>query len=196
VVDKSQPILARRKQILGESEWQGSGEAAPGPVSMISTAELTQRPSRLPDYAVENRALISLAQEMATAPYNILQKLAETALTLCRAHSAGFSLLEDADQNKRFHWRALVGQWAPHVDGERRATLARAARFSTATLRCCVHIPNAISLNLLMPRFLFALDLRRLGVPPPVLTDAKSRRRCRGTFEGKPCRQPPSHPLE
>jgi hypothetical protein len=69
---------------------------------MTSTAELIQRPSRLPDYAAENRALVSLAQEMATAPYNILQKLAETALTLCRAHSAGFSLLEDGDQKKRF----------------------------------------------------------------------------------------------
>jgi len=132
-VKKSKPILARGQQVLGESEWQadqakahhaegnpsiaGAPQAAPGPVSMISTAELTQRPSRLPDYAAENRALVSLAQEMATAPYNILRKLSETALTLCRAHSSGFSLLEDGDQKKRFHWRALVGQWASHVDG-------------------------------------------------------------------------------
>ena len=54
---------------------------------------------------------------MATSPGGILQKLAETALTLCCAHSAGLSLLEDADQKKSFHWRAIAGEWADHVDG-------------------------------------------------------------------------------
>ena len=49
--------------------------------SMLSTAELVRRPSRPPDYAAENRALIALAQVMATSPDAILQKLADTALT-------------------------------------------------------------------------------------------------------------------
>jgi GAF domain-containing protein len=52
---------------------------------------------------------------MATAPSDILQKLAETALTLCRAHSAGFSLLEDRDQKRSLCWHAVVGEWAPHA---------------------------------------------------------------------------------
>ena len=85
--------------------------------SMISTSELNGRTSRPPDYEAENRALIALAREMATSPDGILQKLADTALTLCRAHSAGLSLLEEGDQKRRFHWRAIAGQWAPHVDG-------------------------------------------------------------------------------
>ena len=84
--------------------------------SMLSTAELSQRPSRPPDYEAENRALISLAQEMATSPEHILQKLADTALTMCRAHSAGLSLLEEGDQKRNFHWRAIAGQWAPHLN--------------------------------------------------------------------------------
>jgi len=46
-----------------------------------------------------------------------LQSLAETALTLCRAHSAGLSLLEESDLRKSFHWRAIAGQWAEHVNG-------------------------------------------------------------------------------
>ena len=46
-----------------------------------------------------------------------MQKLADTALALCRAHSAGLSLLEDGDQKSNFHWRAIAGQWAPHVNG-------------------------------------------------------------------------------
>jgi hypothetical protein len=85
--------------------------------SMLSAAELTRRPSRPPDYAGENRALIALAQVLATSPGSVLQKLADTALDLCRAHSAGLSLLEEADQKKRFHWRAIAGQWAPHLNG-------------------------------------------------------------------------------
>ena len=85
--------------------------------SMLSTAELVRRPSRPPNYAAENRALIALAQVMATSPDAILQKLADTALTLCRAHSAGLSLLEDGDQKNNFHWRAIAGQWARHING-------------------------------------------------------------------------------
>ena len=65
--------------------------------SMLSTAELSRRPTRPPDRAAENEALIELARVMATSPDAILQKLADTALTLCRAHSAGLSLLEDGD---------------------------------------------------------------------------------------------------
>jgi PAS domain S-box-containing protein len=54
---------------------------------------------------------------MATSPHAILQKLADTALTLCRAHSAGLSLLEEGDQGSNFHWRAIAGQWASHLNG-------------------------------------------------------------------------------
>jgi PAS domain S-box-containing protein len=85
--------------------------------SMLSTAELNARPSRPPDFAAENQALIELARVMATSPDAILQKLAETALALCRAHSAGLSLLEEGDQKSNFHWRAIAGQWAPHLNG-------------------------------------------------------------------------------
>jgi PAS domain S-box-containing protein len=38
-------------------------------------------------------------------------------LALCRADSAGLSLLEESDQKRNFHWRALAGQWAPHLNG-------------------------------------------------------------------------------
>ena len=90
---------------------------APQLQSALSTEGLSRRSSRLPDYAAENRALMALAREMATSPGGILQKLAETALTSCCAHSAGLSLLEEFDQKKRFHWRAIAGEWASHVNG-------------------------------------------------------------------------------
>jgi PAS domain S-box-containing protein len=84
---------------------------------MVSTAELSRRPTRPPDYEAESRALVALAREMAISPEGILQTLVETALSLCRAHSAGLSLLEETDQHSHFHWRALAGVWAPHLGG-------------------------------------------------------------------------------
>ena len=84
---------------------------------MLSTAELDKRPSRPANLAAENEALIALAQTLATAPETILQKLADTALVLCRAHSAGLSLLEEPDQKRQFHWRAIAGEWAAYRDG-------------------------------------------------------------------------------
>ena len=83
--------------------------------SALSTAELSKRKSRVPDFAAECRALIALAEQLAVSPIGILQTLAETALTLCGAESAGISLLE-AD-GKRFHWPAIAGQWAHHLGG-------------------------------------------------------------------------------
>jgi|HubBroStandDraft_6_1064221.scaffolds.fasta_scaffold06847_4 signal transduction histidine kinase len=83
--------------------------------SVISTAELSRRATRPADHVAENKALTALAREMVTAPNNILRKLAETALTLCRAGSSGISLLEP--DGEHFHWPAITGAWADHVGG-------------------------------------------------------------------------------
>jgi PAS domain S-box-containing protein len=58
-----------------------------------------------------------LAETLASAPEHILQTLAEVALRLCGAYSAGLSLLEDADEHRRFHWRAITGRWSELVGG-------------------------------------------------------------------------------
>jgi PAS domain S-box-containing protein len=89
--------------------------AAPALRSVLSIDELNKRPSRPPDYRAENGALIALARQLAISPDGILQTLTETALDLCRAHSAGISLLQPDGQ--RFHWPAIAGQWAEHVGG-------------------------------------------------------------------------------
>jgi PAS domain S-box-containing protein len=85
--------------------------------SALSTVELSRRPSRPPDHASENQALVALAKAMSFSPEGILQKLADTALLTCRAHSAGLSLLEEGDGKRNFHWRAIAGQWASHLGG-------------------------------------------------------------------------------
>jgi GAF domain-containing protein len=76
--------------------------------------ELSRRPYRPPNYEIENQALGQLAQEMADHPQNILQKLVEIAHKLCRAHTAGVSLLETHNGEAVFRWEALAGLYAPH----------------------------------------------------------------------------------
>ena len=85
--------------------------------SVISTQELSLRPPRQPNSDALNRALITLAQTLARSPQHILKELVETALDLCRAHSAGISLLEEENGQKIFRWHALAGQYAPHLYG-------------------------------------------------------------------------------
>jgi CheY-like chemotaxis protein len=52
-----------------------------------------------------------LARELATSPRQILQKLADSALELCQAHSAGVSLLEQEGERQFFRWHAVSGKW-------------------------------------------------------------------------------------
>lgn len=82
-------------------------------------AELLARPQRLPDYESEDRAFASLAREMAQNPRNMLQTLVETAVELCRADTAGISLLE----GDVFRWEAVAGVFASYRNG----TMPRAA---------------------------------------------------------------------
>ncbi|MDI3565405.1 PAS domain S-box protein [Bradyrhizobium sp. Arg816] len=105
------------KQSVKQRTTATGRQLKPNLRSMLSTEELRRRRSRPANYAAENQALIALAQELANSPEGILHKLADTALGLCNAHSAGLSLLEEGDGKSNFHWRAIAGQWAPHLNG-------------------------------------------------------------------------------
>ena len=82
---------------------------------VIITEEITRRPSRTPDYAAENRALVALAQEIASNPGGVLQKVAELAMELCHADSAGISILEPGGNNGIFRWHAATGAFAANL---------------------------------------------------------------------------------
>ena len=87
---------------------------------VVITAQLASRPcSGTPDYASENRALRELGKELAENPRNMLQRLTEIALDLCRADTAGISLL-DGDV---FRWEGLAGVYASY----RHSTMPRSA---------------------------------------------------------------------
>ncbi|HUR59991.1 MAG TPA: PAS domain S-box protein, partial [Opitutaceae bacterium] len=84
---------------------------------VIATHELTRRPSRPPDYAAENRALVALATALAENPAHILQRLAEFARELCGADSAAVTIVEADGAAAQFRWHAAAGTWAHRVHG-------------------------------------------------------------------------------
>ena len=90
---------------------------------VVITAKLTGRTLRPPDHASEARALGELARQLADDPQALLQAVTETARTLCRADSAGVSVLERGAEGDVFRWHAISGAFATHLN----ATLPREA---------------------------------------------------------------------
>lgn len=80
---------------------------------VLITHQLVSRPRRAPDFAAECRALADLAAVMAESPTNVFQKLADTALELCRAGSANVSLRERSGPDV-FRWVAVAGAYAQY----------------------------------------------------------------------------------
>ena len=84
---------------------------------VVTNSELGQRPSRAPNHQAENDALNTLAETLAHSPQTVLQKLVEVAQELCRAGTAGISLLENHGGQQVFRWQALAGVLRDHVNG-------------------------------------------------------------------------------
>jgi len=82
-------------------------------------SEFAARPQRASNYRAECEAMTALAREMAERPHNILQRLTELALELCRADTAGISILN----GEVFRWEALAGVFSSH----RNSTMPRNA---------------------------------------------------------------------
>jgi PAS domain S-box-containing protein len=83
--------------------------------AIIVNDELVRRPARTPHFEAENKALVRLARSLTETPQHVLQELAEAALTLCHADSAGISLAEP--ESGVFRWRATAGEFAPLAGG-------------------------------------------------------------------------------
>jgi GAF domain-containing protein len=82
------------------------------------THELTRRRPRSADHRAEAEAYRTLATQLGTSSStSLLQSLSEIALDLCKAHSAGVSVLEDENGEQVFKWRGLAGRWAHYLNG-------------------------------------------------------------------------------
>jgi GAF domain-containing protein len=84
---------------------------------VLITSQLAVRPSRPPDYEAQSQAMLELGDELRVYPDNILHKVAELAMKLCHADSAGISILESEDKREIFRWQAIAGGFAPNLYG-------------------------------------------------------------------------------
>ena len=84
---------------------------------VIVTERLYERPSRPADFKLENQALTALIEVMSQAPDVVLQKLADTALSLCNAGSAGISIAETDGPEDVFRWHATAGHYKQYLGG-------------------------------------------------------------------------------
>jgi PAS domain S-box-containing protein len=82
---------------------------------VVRTEELARRPPRPPDYETQSQALTGLSRSLARSPHSILESLCLVAQKVCRAGSAGVSLLSQKDQGTRFFWPAITGEWRERV---------------------------------------------------------------------------------
>ncbi len=89
--------------------------ASPAVDDVIATELLSSRPSRPANYKAENEALASLIKAINEAPDTILQLLANTALSLCDAGSAGISIAETGAGQDIFRWRATAGRYHKYL---------------------------------------------------------------------------------
>jgi PAS domain S-box-containing protein len=115
--------VAESAEARSDVRLDGSIPAGAAPLeSILCTEDLHRRPTRLPDYEKENRALVKLVSALADSPSTIFQTLAETILDITQCDSAGLSLLTIDGmtpdvRGQRFYWPAIAGMWNPHVGG-------------------------------------------------------------------------------
>ncbi|MBD0311929.1 MAG: GAF domain-containing protein, partial [Microcoleus sp. T3-bin5] len=117
--------------------------------------ELSRRTPRSHDRKAENRALQTLARQLASSPHTLLKTLVAIAQDLCGAGSVGVCLLEEnASSEQIFRWEALAGAW-----------FASKHRNKPRTLRW-----SGVGLNRQTPQLYFApekyfTDLQQLELP-------------------------------
>jgi len=85
--------------------------------NILTTDQLAHRPSRPPNYAGENAALVALLTQLSGSPTTVMQALSDAALALTGAHSAGISLEETDGGEEIFRWRATSGEFAKYLHG-------------------------------------------------------------------------------
>jgi signal transduction histidine kinase len=98
--------------------------------AVVVTGELARRPTRPAESQAESQALVDLMKTLKESNGNVLQELADTAMRLCRAHSAGVSIAEEEAGQAVLRWHGAAGRWAPFLMG----TMPRGASPSGAVL--------------------------------------------------------------
>jgi two-component sensor histidine kinase len=77
------------------------------PAVLLITSELYRRPTHAPDLAAEAQAFYELSRLIVVDPAEAVRRFVELARALCRAGSAGLSLLVDGEEG--FRWSRVTG---------------------------------------------------------------------------------------
>ncbi|HTK94757.1 MAG TPA: GAF domain-containing protein [Terriglobales bacterium] len=86
--------------------------------AVIATPELHRRVPRSRDTATERRALEEISRQLDGTPAKLLERLVELSLDLCRAQTAGLSVLyRKPDGERYFRWDAMAGVHRGGVGG-------------------------------------------------------------------------------
>ncbi|HKE44404.1 MAG TPA: GAF domain-containing protein [Steroidobacteraceae bacterium] len=80
--------------------------------TVLVTRELECRPERAADFKSESAALVGLIKALKDSGATVLQEIAETALRLCKAHSAAISIAEEEHGRRICRWHAAAGRWS------------------------------------------------------------------------------------
>ncbi|HEX6175104.1 MAG TPA: hypothetical protein VF089_13890 [Candidatus Binatia bacterium] len=121
---------------------------------VIITSQLSLRPTRSPDYRAEIQNIKILVATMSENPQAFWRRLAEAALELCRAGTAGVSLLDIEDGAEVFRAEAVAGVLGDRLAG----TIPRPSPFDTAIDRDATQL-------MYLPGRLFP----KLRFDPPIL---------------------------
>lgn len=88
------------------------------PADLLISDQLEIRPRATADVGPAAQGMLTLARDMLDSPERLLKRLVELGVELCKAGSAGVSLLKTGpDGDVIFHWAALAGVFAPYEGG-------------------------------------------------------------------------------
>jgi signal transduction histidine kinase len=110
--------LALAKRVSPAPPALGYNEGRSGLEDILISSELRSRPHRGPNLETRSKALRTLARVLANSPRQLPDTLLGLALELCRAGTAGISLVETLPNSEPvFRWTHLAGVLKEHVGG-------------------------------------------------------------------------------
>src|ERR1700730_7437437 len=113
-----EPIF-RRRQPGPEPCFGGQDRPSATAVDeILITDKLKYRRRRRPDPRQENIALLNLAKVMVNSPNELIDTLLRMAMQLCKAGTAGLSILESLENGEQvFRWVNLAGAFSNKIGG-------------------------------------------------------------------------------
>jgi hypothetical protein len=120
VPDGGQDFMTAAEMAEMEIAATGSGTDADTGLLVVDidgNAGFAERTRHTRDFDAQMSALQRIAHAFVDRPESILQELVNSAVSLCRADSAGISVVrDDSTDENYYHWVATAGQYSGFLD--------------------------------------------------------------------------------